>query len=240
MVQMITKHDLIDTFVGKRIVDAMIETLYNQDPDFPETHRTYLAAIAKLHQVLGESEKRNIQKYVVAIEQKCASNLYHAGMHGLKMNYDHFLNPMTPNCTWKEVDYDDYLLPHIADQLPLFEVANRYTDQFENQLPPDLDDVKEAVLSYETALECCGMKLAHYYGYLAGNELLYFLIPGYRADTVLDIRYSHMLEQYFGRPLDKSQWEGCINLKVWNIAPLEEFNAQEIFTLREDLWKSDR
>lgn len=237
---MITKHDLIDTFVGKKIVDALIETLYNQDPDFPETHRTYLSAIAKLHQVLGDAEKRNIQKYVVAIEQKCASSLYHAGMRGLKMNYDHFLNPMTPNCTWKEVDYDDYLMPHIADQLPLFEVANRYTTQFEKQLPADLEDVQEAVISYETALECCGMKLAHYYGYLAGNELLYFLIPGYRADTVLDIRYSHMLEQYFGRPLDKSQWEGFINLKTWNIAPLEEFNAQEIFLLREDLWKSAR
>ena len=237
---MITKHDLIDTFVGKKIVDALIETLYNQDPDFPETHRTYLSAIAKLHQVLGDAEKRNIQKYVVAIEQKCASSLYHAGMRGLKMNYDHFLNPMAPNCTWKEVDYDDYLMPHIADQLPLFEVANRYTTQFEKQLPADLADVKEAVISYETALECCGMKLAHYYGYLAGNELLYFLIPGYHADTVLDIRYSHMLEQYFGRPLDKSQWEGFINLKTWNIAPLEEFNAQEIFLLREDLWKSAR
>ena len=103
---MITKHDLIDTFVGKKIVDALIETLYNQDPDFPETHRTYLSAIAKLHQVLGDAEKRNIQKYVVAIEQKCASSLYHAGMRGLKMNYDHFLNPMAPNCTWKEVDQE--------------------------------------------------------------------------------------------------------------------------------------
>jgi len=234
---MITKQALIDTFVGKGIVDAMIETLYNQDPDFLETHRTYLAAIAKLHHVLGESEKRNIQKYVVAIEQKCASNLYHAGILGLKMNYDHFLNPMTPNCTWKEVDYDDYLLPHIADQLPLFEVASRYTSQFENQLPSDLDDVKEAVLSYETALECCGMKLAHYYGYLAGNELLYFLVPGYHADTVLDIRYSHMLEQYFGRPLNKSQWDGIFNPKEWSIAPLEERDPQDTLTYRELLWR---
>lgn len=237
MVLMITKQDLTDTFVGKRIVDALIETLYNQDPDFPETHRSYLSAITKLHQVLGDAEKRNIQKYVVAIEQKCASNLYHAGMRGLKMNYDHFLNPMTPNCTWKEVDYDDYLLPHIADQLPLFEVANCYTTQFEKQLPPDLDDVKEAVLSYETALECCGMKLAHYYGYLAGNELLYFLIPGYRSDTVLDIRYSHMLEQYFGRSLNKSQWEGAFNPKEWIIAPLEKRDPQDTFTYRELLWR---
>lgn len=234
---MITKHDLTDTFVGKRIVDALIETLYNQDPDFPDTHQTYLSAIAKLHQVLGDTEKQNIQKYIVAVEQKCASNLYHAGMRGLKMNYDHFLNSMTPNCTWKEIDYDDYLLPHIADQLPLFEVANRYTLQFEKQLPPDLDDVKEAVLSYETALECCGMKLAHYYGYLAGNELLYFLIPGYRSDTVLDIKYSHMLEQYFGRPLNKSQWEGSFNPKEWIIAPLENRDPQDTLTYRELLWK---
>ena len=82
------------------------------------------------------------------------------------------------------------------------------------------------------------MKLAHYYGYLAGNELLYFLIPGYHADTVLDIRYSHMLEQYFGRSLNRSQWEGSFNPKEWIIAPLENRDPQDTLTYRELLlWK---
>ena len=162
----------MDSLIGKPVVDALVQTLYNQSDDFPAIHQTYLDAIEKLHNALGSEAKRDIQKYVTAIEQMCASNLYHAGVQGLKMNFDHFLNPMMPNCTWKQIDFDDYLRPHIADSLPLYESAYKYKEKFEKQLPDDLQDVVEAVISYESALECSGMKLAHYYGYLMGNELL--------------------------------------------------------------------
>ena len=56
----------------------------------------------------------------------------------------------------------------------------------------------EAVNTYTSHLETVGPKLAHYYGYLLGNELLPWVIPGYHADSVLTIRYTDMLRQYFG------------------------------------------
>ena len=235
---MISKMHVMESLIGKPVVDALIQTLYNQSDDFEDIHQAYLATIERLHNDLGPDAKRSIQKYATAVDQMCASNLYHAGVQGLKMNYDHFVNPMIPNCTWPQVDFDDYLRPHIADSLPLYETAYKYKEQFEKSLPDELKEVvTDAVISYESALECSGMKLAHYYGYLMGNELLLHCIPGYHSDRVLDIQYTRMLEQYFGRRLSLDQWEGCFFMKDWKVAPIAEEDPQDTLTLREEIWK---
>lgn len=235
---MITKTQVMESLIGKPVVDAVIETLYNQDDNFPEIYRQYLSAIEHLHAVLDTDSKQAIRKYMVAIDQMCASNLFHAGVQGLKMNYEHFINPMMPNCTSPHVDYDDYLRPHIADTLPLYRSAYQYKEQFQKQLPKELDDTISAVIGFECAMECSGMKLAHYYGYLAGNELLRHCIPGYHSDIVLDINYTRMMEQYFGKKLSMGQWEGCIYVKEWKIAPIPEANSQDTYSLREEIAKN--
>lgn len=230
---MISKMQFMDSLIGKPVVDALIQTLYNQMEDFPSIYRAYLDAIEKLHAELGPEAKNEIKKYITAIEQMCASNLYYAGTQGLKMNYDHFVNPMTPNCTWPQVEYDDYLRPHIAESLPLYQSAYRFKEKFEKQLPKNLESVIEAVTSFESALECGGVKLAHYYGYLMGNELLYHCVSGYHPDMVLDLRYTQMLEQYFGRKLSKDQWEDCYFLKEWKFAPIPKEDPVEVSLWRE-------
>lgn len=236
MKTMITKMQFMNGLVGKPVVDAMVKTLYNQSDDFPAIYQAYLDAIEKLHAVLGPEAKHEICKYITAVEQICASNIYYAGTQGLKMNYDHFINPMTPNCTWPQVDYDDYLRPHMADLLPLYETASRFIRKFEEQLPDELDEVVEAISAFEVAMECSGMKLAHYYGYLMGNELLHHCIPGYHPDSVLDIKYTHIVEKYFGKMVSMDQWEGCIFVKDWKIAPIPEEDTQDTIVLREEIW----
>lgn len=230
---MISKMQFMDSLIGKPVVDALIQTLYNQMEDFPSIYQAYLDAVEELHAELGPEAKNEIKKYITAIEQMCASNLYYAGTQGLKMNYDHFVNPMTPNCTWPQVDYDDYLRPYIAESLPLYQTAYRFKEKFEKQLPDHIESVIEAVTSFESALECGGVKLAHYYGYLMGNELLYHCVPGYHPDMVLDLRYTQMLEQYFGRKLSKDQWEDCYFLKEWKFAPIPKEDPVEVSLWRE-------
>ncbi len=237
---MISKAQVMDALTGKPVVDAMIQTLYNQSDDFPQIHQTYLNAIQHLREELGPEAKHDILKYVTAIEQMCASNFYYAGVQGLKMNIDHFINPMAPNCTWPQVDYDDYLRPHIADSLPLYETAFRFKKEFEKQLPDSLQEITEAVLSFETAMECSGMKLAHYYGYLMGNELLAHCMPSYHSDMVLDINYARMLEGYFGRRISMDQWEGCYAVKDWKVAPIFEDNPQDTIVYREEIRRKAR
>jgi len=238
MKNMISKMQFMNGLVGKPVVDAMVKTLYNQSKEFPKLYQAYLDAIEKMHAVLGPEAKDEMQKYITAIEQMCASNFYYCGTQGLKMNYDHFLNPMTPNCTWKEVDYDDYLRPHMAESLPLYEAAYRFKVQFEKRLPEELKDAEEAVGSYVAEMECAGNKLAHFFGYLMGNEMFAHCIPGYHPDMVLDIKYTHMIEDYFGKRISMDQWEGCICVKDWKIAPIPEVEEQEGINLREAIWKN--
>ena len=75
--------------------------------------------------------------------------------------------------------------------------------------------------------------MAHYYGYLMGNELLYHCVPGYHPNMVLDLRYTQMLEQYFGRKLSKDQWEDCYFLKEWKFAPIPKEDPVEVSLWRE-------
>lgn len=234
---MISKMQFMNGLIGKPVVDAMVKTLYNQSKEFPEIYQAYLDAIEKMHAVLGPEAKHEINKYITAIDQMCASNFYYCGMQGLKMNYEHFINPMTPNCTWKEVDYDDYLRPHMAESLPLYEVAYRFKRDFEKQLPDELREAEDAVGSYEAEMECAGNKLAHYFGYLMGNEMLTHCIPGYHPDMVLDHKYTHLIEKYFGKRVSMDQWEGCIFVKDWKIAPIAEEDPQETLTYREEIVK---
>ena len=211
---MISRMQILDTLLGKQIVDALIRTLYTQDDDFPEIHQSYLAAIDTLDRVLGQDAKHSVQKYTAAIEQQCASNLFFAGVLGIQMNLEHFRNPMAPNCTCEQVDYDDYLRVDLAYALPLYEAAEKYIEQFEKNLPAELREIRDTVICFKAALEVSGMKLAHFYGYLLGNDLLKCCIPGYRPDHVLDFRYRHMLEQYFGGTLRMDQGEGGIPVKA--------------------------
>lgn len=93
------------------------------------------------------------------------------------------------------------------------------------------------MISYVAAVECCDLKLAHYYGYLLGNELLYYCIPGYHPNMALDFNYTRMMEQYFGRKLSMEQWEGCFFVKEWKAASIPEEKPQDVLTLREKIRK---
>ena len=156
---------------------------------------------------------------MAAIEQKCSALLFYAGMLGLQMNYDHFKNPMAPTVVWKQVDLDDFLRVELACNMPLYKAASRYMQSFPYKIP---GDISEAITEHETNLEICGLKLAHYYGYLMGDDLLPHCIPGYHPDVSLGFRYKHLLEQHFGRPLSTSQWEGAIQPGKWKTAPTEK------------------
>lgn len=192
---MMHKWKVIDNLLGKDTVEALIDTLNNQVSDFPDIHSRFQAAMKQLHETYGPEAKHDIDQYVEAVVQKCSALLFYTGVQGLKMNYDHFLNPIAPTCVWPQVDFDDFLRTELAYSMPLYESASRFICAFPMQIP---NDVFEAVSDYESTLEVYGMKLAHYNGYLIGNDLLKHCVPGYRPDNLLTDRYRYMLEAYFG------------------------------------------
>lgn len=234
---MIHKWQVVDNLLGAGIVDALIATLYNQVSEFPEIHRNYLSAIDKLKEELGDDPQHYARKLLTAVDMKCSAQLFYFGVQGLKMNYEHFFNPMTPNCTWPQIDFDDCLRVGIAYELPMYDRAEKYICKLRAQLGAGHENLWDAVSSYEVSLEVCGSKLAHFYGYLGGNVLLPHCIPCYQPDPALTLRYTYLLEQYFGCPVNTNQWEGFFDPTTWKIAPNSAISPEDAFYLREAIWK---
>lgn len=229
------KHKILDEHLGRGNVYALIRTLYNQVEDFSKTHAEYLEALESIRPILGPESDHTIKKLMVAIDMKCSAILYWSGVEGLKMNYQHFENPLTPNCTWPNIDFDDYLRIGLSSSMPMYEAADYYVEKIRKSLPAEISEVWEAITSYEVSLELYGMKLAHYYGYLVGNDLLRHCVPGYQPDVALDFTYARLLENYFGKPVRDDEWEGVYRLSDWVTANIELSDPQSDAVLQEEI-----
>lgn len=229
----------MDDLTGRGNVYALIRTLHNQKTGFADTYKEYLDTLDKYKEILGAETERKIKKLTVAIDMECGAELFWVGLQGLKMNYQHFIDPFAPNCTSSDFKYAYADFPRIELYcgLPMYNAAGKYIRQFRESIPDEYEDVWNGILDYQVALEFDGMKLAHYYGYLAGNELLRHLVPGYVPDVVLTDKYTELVESWFECPLRTDEWEGCYRVKDWVTAPIKMSNPQDDFVLREEIMK---
>lgn len=234
---MIHRIPFLHKLCGRDTYEALVHTLYNQSKGFPEAYQKYTEAIEQLRQELGNETTPSVDMFVTAIEMQCSSNMLFAGFQGLKMNYDHFMNPMMPNITWKQIDFEDAWREELASDLPMYYAAQRVIDDFYHLLTVDQKDrLYDPINEYESYLHVSAPKLAHYYGYAMGNTLLRLIVPSYHDDPTLDLRYHSLLKECFGCSLDLSQWNGEFNLKVWKSAPIAETNDQSDIVLREQVY----
>ena len=175
------------------IAQAFIQWVIEEDEEFSADYQRYIVAMKILREELGDSVTDEID----AIEQQCVSDLLFSGFLGLKANLDNFKNPVARN--FLDVDFEVYLREDIAHRLPEYEQAQKNREQFYSQLTSAQREIYEDVSTYTCHLETIGPKLAHYLGYLLGNELLPRIIPGYCVDSVLTIQYGAVLGKYMGK-----------------------------------------
>ncbi len=194
---MITTQTVLEQLAGKGIVNALLITLAENFEDFVWEKKQYEGAMELLERELGDSGTPSVKDVAEAIERQTASNLLFSGILGLKANLDNFIDPVSGN--FLDTDYEIFLREQTACQLPEYRNAQQVRDRFFAALSAAQRESYEAVASYVNYLETAGPKLAHYYGYLLGNELLYKIVPGYHRDTVQTARYSLMLQDYFGK-----------------------------------------
>lgn len=186
--QMILKH-----LIGNTIVDALVETLSKNFDDFAAAKERCDKAMACLREEIGDS----VQDEMAAIEQQTASNLFFSGLLGLKANWDHFVDPVAR--TFLDVDPENYLREMVSHDLPKYRQAQETRNRFRDQLTSHQENIYEDITGYVTYLETAAPKLAHYCGYLLGNELLYHAVPGYHPDLVLTNQYRMTMRDYFGK-----------------------------------------
>ena len=77
-------------------------------------------------------------------------------------------------------------------------VAHNLPQYIEAQKVRNTVETNDDILGYTTYLETFGPKLAHYFGYLLGDELLARIVPGYQPDPLLTIRYRDWVRTYMG------------------------------------------
>lgn len=195
---MITIQALLNQLTGKEIYNSLIHFMTEEFEDFAAIRKQYEHTMDILQTELGE---KAVTDAINAIQHQSVSNLLFSGFLGIKANLDNFINPLERN--FLDVDSEIYLREETAHRLPEYESAQRVLDQFYTLLSPNQKVLYEDVISYISYLETTAPKLAHYYGYLLGNELLPRIIPGYHGDMALTVRYRMMLRDYF----DKNQFE---------------------------------
>ena len=190
---MFAMNTILEHLTGHHIAETFVQGMAEESEDFAADHQRYIDAIDALRKELGDS----VTVEVNAIEQQCASDLLFSCVLGLKANLDNFNNPTARS--FLDVDFEVFLREETAHRLPEYEHAQIIRDQFYSLLTPAQREIYEDVLTYNSHLETVGPKVAHYFGYILGNELLPRVIPGYHTDMVLTIKYNTMLEDYFGK-----------------------------------------
>ena len=187
---------ILKQLTGEEIYDSLIHFMTEEFEDFAVTREHYERIMDILQIELGEKTVMDANN---AIQQQTVSNLLFTGTLGLKANLDNFINPLTRN--FLDVDAEIYLQEETAHRLPEYGRAQSVLGQFYSTLSLDQKEMYEDVIAYVSYLETIAPKLAHYYGYLLGNELLPYIIPGYHADMAVTLQYRKMLKTYFGKEL---------------------------------------
>ncbi len=193
---MLSANKFFEEVSYKEIVASLVEVMAENFEDFAEDLVRFNETISWLEKQLAEDTFPSAADVVNAIDQRIGSMVLFSYFLGLKANLDHFINPV--GRTFLDVDTETYLRENMAKQLPDYQNAERTQEQFYSSLTPVQQERYADITAYICHLETVGPKLAHYYGYLLGNQLFPRIIPGYSADTQLTLRHRHMLEDYLG------------------------------------------
>lgn len=189
---MLRKKVIWEHLTGEHIAEVTIKLMDEMFGDFSKVHNGYLDAM----EILSKTQGDCCQTEMNAIDSQLRSLILFSGMLGLKANLDHFIDPIARN--FLDVDTEVYLREETAHRLPGYKVAQQARDMFFAQLSSAEQDIYDAVIEYTCYLETVVPKLAHYYGYMLGNDLLSQVIPGYHPDTLQTAHYEAMLSRYWG------------------------------------------
>lgn len=184
---------MLELLTGREGVDSFVESLIAISEDFAEDHKLFEEAIECFKSELSKDATPSVDELCDAIRRQITSQVIFAGYLGFQANVDHFLNPVAR--TFIDVDPETYLREGVARTLPEHTSAQGIIDSFWKQLPPELNELFERVIAYTAHLETVVPKMAHYNGFLLGNELLPLVIPGYQLDSQLTIRYCTMIRK---------------------------------------------
>ena len=191
---MMRAEKMVALLTGGESADSLVENLIAYSEDFAEDHRKFEEAIDYFRTALPKDIKPSADDLGDAIRRLIFSQMIFAGYLGFQANVDHFLNPVAR--TFMDVDPEVYLREKVARTLPAYTSAKAIIDSFREQLSSEQMEIFESISKYINHLETIVPKIAHYEGFLLGNELLPYVLPGYQPDRQLTAQYCGLLGEH--------------------------------------------
>lgn len=164
------------------------------DPNFEEIHRTYLSAVETLTAIHPEEAKNYLNASSTALSQE----LLYLFCAGLQLNAECFYHPV--NARILEMDFEVIHREYQMAALPAIVQVRTQASAAAQLLPIES---LTPICDYFAYWETVGWKLAHLLGYLLGNQLFIYLIPGYSPDQFTTIYYRKKLSDYLQIHFDK-------------------------------------
>lgn len=180
-----------------KIMESLIYIIEENFEDFPQIHHKCLEAMDSLQASLDEA---TIQKEKDAICQQISSVALFSAVLGIQANYQYFANSVSGY--FLNTDPEVYLRENIAHSLPDYTAAQQARNCFYDSLTPPQRKIYHSITEYVCYLETVVPKLAHYWGYLLGNELFPRIVPGYQPNMAFTIQYCIRFESFFGQKLN--------------------------------------
>lgn len=181
---------------GHGVIEALADVLRENDPEFVESEKLFLAAVKVLRRELPTDIKPSLDEYITAHETDVISSVAYAGYLGYRVNLENFHHPVTID--FVHLDTIDYIKDHLFGHFPVNYRNAQVYDAFAKNLSVAFEQPHDDIRDYFTHLECAGPKLAHYAGYIIANHLLPWVEPGYRADYSQTAAFSTETEKYMG------------------------------------------
>lgn len=190
---MITTHRIMGMLTERGSMEPVIRELIAGSDDFKGEYQRCANAMDQLKGELGED---SLGALADAIERQAISHWIFAGALGFRANLEHFQSPVAR--TFIEVDPEVYLREGVARAMPEYVAAQETVRSFCSRLSREQRAVYEDIAAYIALLETVIPKVAHYNGFMLGNELLPRMIPGYQPDVQLTMQYRRMMEKLLG------------------------------------------
>ena len=182
-------------FIDSILIEELKRYLSERCSDYAEAEKEYLK---RLQEFEGTSDtSRTIISEVIELREKSiAASMLFAGHLGFRANKDNSERNFRSPSQFDEPE--EYLNESIMRSMPVsVQTASKLRSVYET-MTEEQKTIYEDLVSYFVLLEDHGTKLAHFYGYMLANHLLYKMIPGYVEDQSQTQRYTKKLSAYLG------------------------------------------
>lgn len=176
------------------LLEVLRNHLRSHDPEYPEVAKACQEAVQSLRATLKPDISALMGTYIAAQDARITATLLFLFWQGLHQNEACFRDPIQKK--FLDLDFEDICQETVLNTLPEAVRAYDCARQFHWALSEANPTVAESITEYYCHLETAGYKLAHYWGFRYGDELLSGVVPGYVPDTALTAAYRRMAREY--------------------------------------------